>query len=60
MPSLFIVISVSNSENSSTSSTSGSRDEDMYSNLPPDKVVQYSIILDEINRKYMGQNFKPS
>ena len=54
------MISVSNSENSSTSSTSGSRDEDMYSNLPPDKVVQYSIILDEINRKYMGQNFKPS
>ncbi|XP_060577448.1 UPF0547 protein C16orf87 homolog [Ruditapes philippinarum] len=34
-------------------------EEDWYANLPPEKFMQYKIILAEINRKFSTQNFKP-
>ena len=36
------------------------KDEDQYSSLQPEKVLQVSIILAELNHKYSTQNFKPS
>ena len=33
---------------------------DLYSSLTAEKSLQYAIILAEINRKFMCQNFKPS
>ncbi|KAK2169049.1 hypothetical protein LSH36_12g03052 [Paralvinella palmiformis] len=34
--------------------------QDSYINLSPEKSLQYAIILAEINRKFLGQNFQPS
>ena len=34
-------------------------EEDWYGHLPPAKIMQYKIILAEINRKISTQAFKP-
>ncbi|XP_041359498.1 UPF0547 protein C16orf87 homolog [Gigantopelta aegis] len=34
-------------------------EEDMFANVPPEKALQYSIVLAELNRKMSIQNFKP-
>ena len=34
-------------------------EEDWYGHLPPEKFLQYKIILAEINRKISTQSFKP-
>ncbi|XP_067663635.1 UPF0547 protein C16orf87 homolog [Haliotis asinina] len=36
-----------------------SQEEDLFSSLPPEKALQYSVILAELNRKMVTQNFKP-
>ncbi|XP_046347170.1 UPF0547 protein C16orf87 homolog isoform X1 [Haliotis rufescens] len=35
------------------------QEEDLFSSLPPEKALQYSVILAELNRKMLTQNFKP-
>ncbi|CAH1778264.1 unnamed protein product [Owenia fusiformis] len=46
-------------DGSNEDSSSSREMEDVYSNIPKEKAMQYSIILAELNRKYLGQNFKP-
>ena len=37
------------------------KEEDVYANVPTERALQFSIILQEINRKYSTtQGFKPS
>ncbi|XP_015914509.1 UPF0547 protein C16orf87 homolog [Parasteatoda tepidariorum] len=48
------------SQNKSDSKNSEKEDEvDMFANLPKEKELQFSIILAEINRKILLQQFKP-
>ncbi|KAK7097006.1 UPF0547 protein C16orf87 homolog [Littorina saxatilis] len=34
-------------------------DENMFANLPSEKMLQFNIILQELNHKFVRQNFKP-
>ncbi|ELT92201.1 hypothetical protein CAPTEDRAFT_192808 [Capitella teleta] len=44
---------VSDKDDASSSS------EDMFSNITSEKALQLAIILADVNRKFMGQNFRP-
>lgn len=35
-------------------------DDNLFGNVPPEKMLQFSIILAELNNKIGRQNFKPS
>lgn len=39
--------------------TEKDKEEDVYANVPIQKVMQYAVILAEINRKYTSQTFRP-
>jgi hypothetical protein len=38
----------------------GEQQNEIYNKLPADKALQYSVILAEVNRKFLIQNFQPS
>jgi len=49
-------------EDDSSTPTPGNppeKDEDVYATVTPQKALQYSIILAELNRKFNTSNFQP-
>lgn len=36
------------------------KDEDLFASIPPEKAMQFAIILAEINRKCTSQHFNPT
>jgi len=46
-------------QGSNASSQSGNGEDDVYSELSADKMLQYSVVLAEINRKYAGVSCQP-
>ncbi|KAK2186972.1 hypothetical protein NP493_183g03034 [Ridgeia piscesae] len=51
---------IAEANDSRSSGESAVKDEDLFASIPAEKAMQFAIVLAEINRKCVGQQFNPT